>query len=270
MSNIFDPDDDDLYLDNPDDDQELDESDEDDSLQEDDEDLDQGDEPRKGNLTKALQEERAERRKLQEELKRQRALLERLGQPQPQQQYQQQQQYGPSREQLQEMILEHPEQFAEYQAMLSAQRVEQILQRQQSIQSFKSQIPQIVKKDKEAMEIYRNPVMRQAVDTYIDDALGKNSFDSVEELQDFVTEVFDGMKRFGKAFSSAYGSSKDPALSRATSVAGRGSVSSSKSMDAIWENKAKLAKTDPKKYSEWSKSAEGRKVLNHMLQQGLY
>lgn len=270
MSTIFDPDDDDLYLDNPDD-NELDESSEDEELQDEEEGSDQGEEPRKGNLTKALQEERAERRKLQEELKRQRALLERLGQSQPQQQQYQQQQYsGPSREQLQEMILEHPDRFAEYQAALAAQRMEQVLQRQQSIQSFKSQIPQIVKNDKEAMEMYRNPAMRQAVDNYIEEAISKNSFSDVGELQEFVGEVFDGMKKFGKAFSSAYGSSKDPALSRATSVAGRGGASSTKSLEAIWENKSKLAKSDPKKYSEWSKSAEGRKVLNQMLQQGLF
>lgn len=236
--------------------------DEDEELEQDggqEEDDDESPPSRGGNVAKALQEERRQRRELQrqmaeaqEQLKRANAFMERLGNGQQQQQRQQQDptQY---REQLQTWMLERPDEF--YQA-IQRQAQESVLQQVAPVLALQAE--RIITRNDAHKAVYEVPEIRDVVDQFIANQVETGGITSLQDLQQVVNETMDAIVKIRGAATSKQA---DPAKGRLSSTVGKGGGGSSrKSAEEIWAEKRNLARTNRTEYTKWANSPEGKKV----------
>lgn len=223
------------------------------------------DPPRKGgNLTKALQAERRAARELREQLeaeRRQRMHAETLLQTVGQHQRQPQMTPEEYNQRLQEDLLERPGDVLNQMGQSMEHRLLQRFQPliQTSMTAFLGSHP-------EYSTAYSRPVVRTAVDAYIQDALKAGRVPDQEELAGAVSYLHsiweDGRKNAGQA-SPEEG---DPAKRRLSTNVGKGNTGANrKDPDAIWAEKQKLAKSNPAAYAKWAESPEGRQFINQQF-----
>lgn len=252
--------DDDLYLDN------LDEQDEQDDEGEGDEEPPQ----RKGNLSVALQEERKQRRELQEQLKARDSELQRLNgflertTPQPKQEFDREE----ANRRLQEELIERP--FDVLESMLSGR------DREWESKITKAMAPALVthtdaylSSHPEYKDLYASPVVKQVIKSYAEDAVKSGNIKDISALEQALGNIMLTVENLHKDFTGGTSGKPDTRKEKLSSVAGKSGYRGDRgSLESVWEDKQKLAKSNPRKYSEWAKTDDGKKVLNAILRQG--
>lgn len=253
--------DDDLNLDNLEEELQDDLEDEQDDSDADEEGEDDSEPTNRGNLSKALQAERREKRELKEnysrleqELQKQSALLERLGQGQQQKQDPEQ-----NRMQLQAWMLERPDEFVGTLEQRMEQRFNQSL-RQNMAPLLVSQTERVVASNPKHLESYNIPEIRSIVDNFVENEVQNGGILNQNDLKEVVGRVMDAVQ----VIRGTTGVSKDPNRQKMTSVAQKGASSGRKSSEQRVQELQNLARTNPRKYVEEMKKPENRQAVNEI------
>lgn len=246
-----------LDLDNQDD------LDDEDVAVDDDSATDEEDEASSGNLAKALQAERREKRelkermaKLEEDHKRANAFIERVGGFQ-----QQSQQADPNqqRAELQQLMLERPDEFAGL-----IQRQMQGMIRQQAAPALSLLAERVIKSNPDHSKLYANPKVATVVDNFIDSQIENGFISTKADLQEVVTNTMDSLVTLIGAVSGSE-APVNKAKSKLSNISGKGSVRGNSSKGGVLEEKASLLKSNPREFFKWADQPQNKKALNSAL-----
>lgn len=260
---------DDLHLDNLEDelqdDQELDESElEDQDYDDEEEGEDEPPEPRRGDLSKALQAERREKRELKEKLaqmeadqRRANALLERMGQGQPQHRQVDEEQ---RRAQLQTWMLERPDEF-----MGSWEQRIRSSMNQQFAPLLAAHAERIITANPQHKAAYENPEIRTIVDQFVQNEIHNGGIQDIKDLQDVLGNVMSAVLVIQGSNGMANQSDQNPNRKKMTSIAQKGASAGRKAPDARVKELQNLARTNPRKYVEEMKKPENKALVNEVV-----
>lgn len=236
--------------------------DQDESFLDDEEDSEESDAPKRGNIAKALQQERQQHREtkakiqdLEEKLSRHNALFERLNN----QAYQTSQASDPvsERERLQDFMLQQPDEYTRWVANQSIQANYHMM-----APIMASHAKTMLSTHPEYADYYKIPSIQKGIDFYIDSELEQGRPIEIPKIMEAMS-FFAGIHKEGVK-SARGGTGKDPAKERLSSVVGKGGKGAQRG-ELTHEYMMELRSKNFKKYMELLKSPQGKQLVNNTL-----